>query len=234
MEDFNDPILPLPIGGSPSLTASRDYTNRFNGKPTCKLDTQGFNSGVTGPSTVAGPNANGLQLQVLMSNSGAGVFGFEGWFRFTSANWVLNANEFFAVRMYTRDGSNSYHAVLWPNPQAAVLGQIQILDGVSHSYKTLGTIPFDDYLVTNDPMGSGSTDNEGIWHYFQLIVDFNQKAYLLAQVDEQIFSINGATSVLTITPDTGPRIMHWGVEIGANNTGRRFMNVANLRAFELL
>jgi hypothetical protein len=216
---FNDGVS----GGS----VSRDANIVVFGLPTMRIDPQGNSAGIIAPPT-QGPNTSGVVFKRRIANISSGKvtgrYSLVFWMRFTSANWIGNANGWFAAHLYNRDGTNSNLGKVWINSQASSPNQkIQISDGTSNTWvDAINPVAIDDNLHTYDPQNVNTLDTAGEWHYCKLIVDFDLLKYISVQFDELTVAL---TNKMNVFADTGPRAMHFGFEVGQNGAAQRFLHV---------
>jgi hypothetical protein len=241
-----------------SGSAARDNTVTFtNGNPSLRLDPQGVINSLGSPSS--GPATNGVIVKRRISNLIKGTYAWDGWVRWTAQNNTVNV--YTTVSNYNRNGVNAFYSRIWldtttgssgaSNPDGSGLPYVnlQYLNS-SATWTQFGTYNqrVADHLW--DPINNpGKLDNAGIWHYFRLVTDFTGEKYVSFQLNDIIWNSStfvtptngGATQASNLggqtfysAADTGARVMHFSVEFSQGSSTRRFMNIAQLSAEQLV
>lgn len=204
-------------------SASIDWEQPFNGKPSVRLDPQGnVTGGTTDPTS--SPLTSGVvwkrRLQFADHN---GVYSTECWIRWTSTN--LSTNCYTVVNCYNRDGTNGHYGRMWIDTTVDPVS-LKYLDSTG-TYVQIGTCNIN---VVNHmyELGSGRVDVAGQWSFARLVVDFTNWQYVGFQFNDVYYDLSGI-GIRTIT-SSGARAMHFGVDLVAKNaTVPRYINVAELR-----
>jgi len=207
--------------------AWRDNDVTFMGRPTARLDPMGINDSAT--QSGAPLDTSGVIYKIRLASpqtgAGAGVYGFEGWMRFTSNG--CDTDIYPSVALYYRDGTNAYHSKVWIDTVTDSASKLVDLK----YFNSAGTFTqFGQYLYqvsghAYNPFAK-LYDKAGGWHYFRLVTDMGTLKYTSFQFNEVTYDLS-ANSIRT-SASTSQTMLHFSVEMNQHTSSRRWINIADL------
>ncbi len=240
-ENFLSPKFGMTNDGAAGSLVYRDTEIMFAGYPSIRLDTNGTSTAQSNPGTGPVDTAGIIFKERLSTNipnlgglSGvSGIYAWEGWVRFTSNN--LATNTIPSISIYLRDGTNINVGTIWFDTTTLFAFnkmQLQYLNS-GGTYTVLGSQNVGWGTVSYD-LGMGVPDEEGVWNYWYLAIDFGNGVYKSFQFNDIDYTSTINNAPIRAAPDTASLgNLHFSLQFASKTSTRRYINYALLSGYRV-